>query len=640
MIMPRLIKWSNVFGFDTETDNDGETAWICQWCIHDGKTPIYGRDLESFKHWLLFLIQNRQRICLYAHNLKYDIEFVKPVLHDLETMGFEPKYIIRKGSPIKIQLKKGGELVEFRDSMKKMPGNLRSLGRMIGLEKLESPRGFYQGWSKDIDYANGSPDWEYIKRDAEIVAVSMRALHKGNTDGYKFDRATLSGDAWKIAKDMIGTSDGKSHGGDDNWRWKKHFPRLDVDLDRRIRKAYFGGINLSPLCNHGINKATDDRPIYHEDIHNSYGGVMSGIQGYPLPYDTPTIQYKFPPDGVLYIAEVRVKMRIRPQYRGNEWFRFKNGIDNTIEGWEHGVVVSETKEWHELSLTSVDLDLLEDWYDVEYDEWYKPTILVFKSKLGLLKPYLDYFTRIKESSEKNGLEYTHAKRMINSFYGRTGLAPETSETSLEWDDDLGDWNWSTEYTLEDDHDAYIPYATFCTAWARKTLLDNVRACLDQLPNSVIHCDTDSVIHYGPPVDYIPHGEHLGTWGIESQPPIIIEAGFKRYVELKRYPIQEFDDVISMALAGVPQNKDHNGVPIGMWVEILDDPSIITVDGYTLGQEHYSIKSWWLRRLYYKHEMNPDDVDTMKLIPVRVPGGVILEKRRHRMNDNLVWRLRR
>lgn len=632
--MARLINWQNVYGFDTETDNDGSRAWLCQWCIHDGTTPRYGRDLFTFEAWLRELIRRNKRICLYAHNLKYDIEFIKSVLHNLEQDGYEPRYIIRKGSPIKIQLKNGPFLVEFRDSIKKMPGNLRSLGKMIGLEKLESPRGFYPGWSKDIDYSNGSPDWDYIIRDAEIVAVSMRQLHKGNTDGYKFDRATLSGDAWKIAKDMIGTSDGKSHGSDDNWRWKKYFPRLDVDLDRRIRKAYFGGINLSPVHNHGMIKADD---LTHEDIHNSYGAVMMWR---PLPFDVPTIQNEFPPEGMLYIAEVRIKLSIKPQYTGNEWYQFKNGIDNLIEGWEHGTVVSVTKEWHELSLTNVDLDLLEDWYDVEYDEYYKPTILVFKSKIGLLAPYLDYFTKIKESSVKNGLEYTHAKRMINSFYGRTGLAPETSDTSLIWDEDLEDWNWSTEYTLEDDHDAYIPYATFCTAWARKTLLDNVRACLDQIPNSVIHCDTDSVIHYGPPVEYIPHGEHLGTWGIESNPPIIIEAGFKRYIELKRYPMESMNDLIGMALAGVPQQKDHNDAPIGMWIEILDEPTIITKDGYTLGNEHYQIKSEWLRQIYIDHGMNPDDVDTMKLIPVRVPGGVILDKRQHKLNDNLVWRLRR
>lgn len=636
MRLPK-IKWYNVFGFDTETDNDGSEAWVCQWCVHDGTTAWIGRDIGDFKNTIVSLTWERKCIVLYAHNLKYDINFCRSLIHELETEGWQSKIIMRKGSPIKVRLVNNERMIEFRDSMKKMPGSLKQLGAMIGLPKLESPRGFYQGWSNDIDYSYSSPDWNYIKRDAEIVAVAMRQLHKGNADGMRFDRATLSGDAWNIAKDMIGTSDGKHHSDRDNWKWDKYFPRLPVHLDQVIRKAYFGGINLSPVHNHGILQGSEERPIYHEDIHNSYGAVMLYK---PLPIGMPSVTHEWPTDGILYIAEVRIKLHLRPQYHGNGWYQFKNGIDNVIEGWEHGTIVEDTEEWHELSLTSIDLALLEDWYDVEYDEWYKPTFYCFNDRTGILRPYIDYFTVIKESSIKNGLEYTHAKRMINSFYGRTGLAPETALTTLEWSDDLDDYDWCTEYTLEEDHDAYIPYATFCTAWARKTLLDNVRACLDAIPDSVIHSDTDSVIHYGPPVESIPHGEHLGTWGIESVPPVIIESGFKRYVELKRYPPQSMDDFLGMAMAGVPQQRDNSGLPIGMWIEILDEPTIILTDGYELGQEHYTIRSAWLRDWYIREGHDPDDVDTRKLIPVKVKGGIILEPRTHKLNDNLQWRLRR
>lgn len=640
MKAPRF-EWYNVFGFDTETDNDGVSAWICQWCIHDGRIPYIGRNVDDFTDTLKSLVWEREQIILYVFNLKYDLEFVKKTIHVLESEGWEPLIIMRKGSPVKVRLTRDECIIEFRDAMKKMPGHLRDLGKMIDLPKLESPYGFAPGWSAKIDYSPGSKDFDYVKRDAEIVAVAMQQLHRPNKDRLRFDRATLSGDAWHIAKDMISRdSKGRTHSGKYNMAWNRYFPRLPIEMDARIRRAYFGGINLSPIHNHGIDYARDDMPITHEDIHNSYGGVMSGIQGYPLPYGSPTVTHEWPCDGILYVVELRIKLHIKPQYKGNEWYQFKNGIDNVIEDMEHGTPVSDTKEWHELSLTSIDLDLLEDWYDVEYEPYYKPTFYTFMSKLGLLKPYLDYFTEIKESAVKNSLEYTHAKRMINSFYGRTGLAPETADTSLVWDDDLGDWNWHTEYTINDDNDAYIPYACFATAWARKTLLDNVRACLDQLPDSVIHCDTDSVIHYGPPVDYIPHGEHLGTWGIESTPPVIIESGFKRYIELERYPMESMDDLIGMALAGVPQNTNDDGIPVGMWVEVLDEPKIILEDGYTLGNEHYRIRSEWLRRLYLDNGMDPDDVDTTKLIPRKVPGGVILDKRTHKLNDNLMWRLRR
>lgn len=230
--------------------------------------------------------------------------------------------------------------------------------------------------------------------------------------------------------------------------------------------------------------------------------------------------------------------------------------------------------------------------------------------------------------------------MINSVYGRSALAPEVEEVTMEWDEDAQDWDWVSEYLDNEDNDAYLPFGMFATAYARARLLENVRACLLQEPGSVIHSDTDSVIHYGPPCAGIEHGEHLGSWGIESVPPIIFEGGFKRYIELTQYPMQSMDDLIGMAAAGIPQQRDHNGVPVGMWVELLDDPKLITCTGIVLGQEHYHIRSGWLRDLYQEHGMDPDDVDTRKLIPENVPGGVILRPRQHQLCDNMVWRLRR
>lgn len=229
--------------------------------------------------------------------------------------------------------------------------------------------------------------------------------------------------------------------------------------------------------------------------------------------------------------------------------------------------------------------------------------------------------------------------MINAVYGRSALAAEGEETALEWNDELQDYEWVHTPTENEDNDAYLPFGMFCTAAARRRLLTHVRACLMANPYSVIHCDTDSVIFYGQECDGIEYGEHLGTWGLESEPAVIFEGGFKRYIELSRYPMESFDDLIGMAAAGIPQKNEH-GLPIGMWVELLDDPSLICRTGTILGQEHYRIRSEWLRKMYIEHGKDPDDVNTMKLIPETVPGGTILRERRHQLNDNLIWRLRR
>ena len=87
----------------------------------------------------------------------------------------------------------------------------------------------------------------------------------------------------------------------------------------------------------------------------------------------------------------------------------------------------------------------------------------------------------------------------------------------------------------------------------------------------------------------------------------------------------------MTCAGVPQPKRADGLPYGMWVELLDKPERIF--GENLGDEHYKIKSKWLREMYEAAKKDPDDVNTLKLLPRRVPGGVILEGHTHKIDDD-------
>ena len=183
----------------------------------------------------------------------------------------------------------------------------------------------------------------------------------------------------------------------------------------------------------------------------------------------------------------------------------------------------------------------------------------------------------------------------------------------------------------------MPYAMFVTAHARRRLLEYVEKCGCE---NVIHCDTDSVIHYGGQVDGIKYGNGLGEWSIECEPLAVYEGGFKRYVEILREDRiwTEKEKWVNMACAGVPKKTNVKGVPTGMWVEILDNPEVILSDKH-LGQTDYKIESDWLRELYINNGMNPDCVNTMKLIPERVPGGIILRERQHKLNDNLRMRLR-
>ena len=213
------------------------------------------------------------------------------------------------------------------------------------------------------------------------------------------------------------------------------------------------------------------------------------------------------------------------------------------------------------------------------------------------------------------------------------LIPDGSTTELVLEDGEPVWRTSEE---KGEPTAYLPYAMFVTAWARRELMDRVRLVVDTYGvDSVLHCDTDSVIYLGEPIGG--YGKELGMWDLESRPDGIYEGGFKRYIEV--FTDREGLDCFNVTCAGVPQPKRADGLPYGMWIELLDDPERIF--GGELGHESYTIKSEWLRSMYWEHNKDPGNVNTLKLLPRRVPGGVILEGHTHEIDsDGLALRLSR
>lgn len=627
------MSYHNVYGFDTETDNDGKTAWIAQWALSNGEKEIHGTGLRDFvENCLKFLARKREKSYVYIWNLKYDLEFIKyGIWKFCEETGYECKVTMRKGNPISVNLvapkqAKIQNRISFRDGAKKMQGTLREIAPLFGMEKLEGPA-FVPGWSEKEDFTKAEA-WDYVHMDARIVAVAMQYMHRNG-----FTKSTSSGDAWNTAKRMMATSkDGKQYQ-DLDYKWSRYFPILSYELDHDLRDGYFGGINISE------NIGVTEGPLEHVDMTSMYPTVLYWD---PLPVGIPSFCRGVPADGYLWVGKLHIKLNLKPNRVA--WFQFKNGIDCDMEGIEYGKPVVWTQHYHYLTLTNIDLVTLMEDYDVEEDpEEYGRYFYVFKQSEGLFRPYIDRFIKQKNESPKGSAERAQAKIMLNALYGRFALIPEGEETELVYSEEEQDLVWKSTPVITEDMDSYLPYAMFTTAYARARLLHLIRKVCEARQDGsadMIHSDTDSVIHRGerildPELEY---DNGLGTWATESNPIRIYEGGFKRYIEVLHEPVQHEKD-LAVACAGVPQHKNHLGVPIGMWVELLDDPALICTEA-VLGHDSYSIRSPWLRKRYKDNGMDPDHVNTNKLIPVKVPGGVILQERQHKLSDNLQMRLRR
>lgn len=615
------MKGSNIYGADFETDysidDDGIiTAKVVQYALTDTTQYHTGTNPYDFLADVVAEWEHHKEMFVYFHNLKYDIEFMLEDLYELcEYNEIEPFIIRRKGAIISFTLEIGDSKLHFRDSSKKYPMSLMNVGKMIGIEKLDG-FDFYSGWSDDVDFSDVK-NWDYVKNDAYIVAYSMQHTHAlGHT------KSTSSGDALKHAKKIISGKDGRLH--KVCYKWLDIFPRIPIELDKRIRLAYFGGINLSE------KKGYIEGDITHIDVVSMYPTVMCYD---PLPYGVPIVQEEMPSDpDVLWIVNCRMKMKVKPDKVA--WFSFKSKADCDIEGLSATEHVRECKEWHIMTLTNVDMENIMSNYDVEFDDSFKPIYYVFNSRVGLLSEYIETWMSEKAKAKKGSLEYVKSKLMMNGLYGRLGLSFITEETRLEMDED-GMINWVSTPSENDDNDSYVPYSIFVTAYARKRLLQAVNG----VPaDCVIHSDTDSLIFLGDVPDTIEIGDNLGQWQVESKPVYMYEGGFKRYFEVLNTPIQSMKDV-NMACAGCPNRKNNDGVPIGMWIEILDNPSLIS-ENVELGKFDYQIKSEWLRKIYLDNGLDPDKVDTHKLLPRRVRGGLVLEPTKFTLNDgNFLFQLR-
>lgn len=81
----------------------------------------------------------------------------------------------------------------------------------------------------------------------------------------------------------------------------------------------------------------------------------------------------------------------------------------------------------DLTLTSLDLELFLDHYDVTVIEWVDGW--KFKAGKQMFKSYIDHWSNVKIQGEKDGKRgiRTIAKHMMNNLSGKFGAATQTKE---------------------------------------------------------------------------------------------------------------------------------------------------------------------------------------------------------------------
>lgn len=540
-----------VADFETTTNENDCHVWAYGTCeVGNTDNTTIGQTIDDFMSWC-----STENKIVYFHNLKFDGEFI---IHWLFNNGF--KYSKEKQEKtfscvvssmgqfyiIEVIFKTGNkkqEKVIFYDSLKKLPFPVRKIAEDFNLpiQKLEID----YNEERNDDHILTEQEIEYVLHDVKIVAMALQIQIEQN-----LTKITNGSDALNDFKRTISKK-----------QFEINFPILDIQTDKDIRQAYRGGFTyVNPKFQ---NKDIKDGIVF--DVNSLYPSVMYDK---PLPYGLPLFfngQYEYDEMYPLYIQNFTCEFKVKKDYIPT--IQLKNNLSFIPNEY-----ITESKEQVNLVLTSVDLELFFEHYDVwniEYINGWK-----FKQCVGIFKPYIDKWGKVKK--ENKGAIRQLAKLMLNSLYGKFGTNPDvTGKIPYLDNENVVKWKLG-EKELRDP--IYIPMGVFITAWARHKTISTAQLCYDRF----IYADTDSLHLVGTEIpkaiEHIIDDKELGYWAHENT---FTRA---RFIRQKTY-IEEINGKIDVKCAGMPDTIK----------------SKVTWDNF-----HKGFKSGG------------------KLLPKRVKGGIILK----------------
>jgi len=418
--------------------------------------PLYSEDvtiLHSIQETFDYLVNLKQNLILYYHNLKFDgtfwLDYLITGLHyrqaslivngniqwmkdkDMPNKSF--KYMISDmGQWYTIIIRVGKYTIEIRDSLKLLPFSVRKIGKSFKTkhQKLDMD---YEGYR----YAGCTITDEEKKYIANDVLVVKEALEIMMSEGH--DKLTIGSCCMEEYKKSITMID----------EFDKLFPDLyDIKIDEAqygcadagtyIRRSYHGG-----WCYVVPEKANK---LYHKgltaDVNSLYPSMMSSESGNYYPVGKPSFfiggipsQCKWR-DDIYYFVRIRTRFKIKKNklpciqiknnflYKPTEWLTTSDilGKDGKYYDKYYDLDGNLVDAYVTLTLTQTDYELIQDHYDL-----IDCTILdgcYFYARIGIFDEYINKYRKIK--MESTGAIRELAKLFLNNLYGKMASSRNSS----------------------------------------------------------------------------------------------------------------------------------------------------------------------------------------------------------------------
>jgi len=389
--------WSADFETTTEANlkKDGYVrVWLWSFVRCDLTLKLHGNDMFSF----LDTVKRSEAKRVFFYNLRFDGSFIVDWLlrqgyeygkhFDTIIDGMNIWYSIR------IYWSEDHKIyTEFYDGLKKFPG--MSLNDVAELYNV--PKKTMEGEAKlenfamyrPEDYQPTKEEIEYCVHDSEIQAIAIASEMANNHVGM-----TLSSDAFKDVRGKLCKYMDPKHSYP--LAWRKLLPVISPEDDAWMRASYKGGwVYVNPE-----HEARELHDVTVLDVNSLYPSVMYNAL---LPVGHPYRSAVKPPKGTLYIIQVDCIWSLKRgklptlQIKGDPLY-------DPTEYLEHDEGVTE------LIMTSYDWDLFCEHYDVTM--FSVPRYVCFRGRVGILRPYIDYWMNIKKNAPHGGSLRFIAKRFL------------------------------------------------------------------------------------------------------------------------------------------------------------------------------------------------------------------------------------
>ena len=597
-------------------------------------------------------------VLCYYHNLKFDGSFwlsyllldrkfkqgyeeidenTKKMKQPKDLHNGEVAYSISSmGQWYRIVIKTHSHIIEFRDSLKLLPFSVKRIGESFGTKHKKLDMEY-----KGVRYAGckiTDEEKQYIANDVLVVKEALEIMF---AEGH--DKLTIGSCCLAEYKKSVGSK-----------TYKGMFPNLyEIPIDAEtygspnageyIKKSYHGG-----WCYLVKGK---EKQIKHNgttaDVNSLYPSMMSSESGNWYPFKDPTfwsgdyIPLEAMSAGHYYFVRFRTRFYLKPNklpfiqiknslvYRATEMLETSDVINiDTGEYCKEMIAINGdvVQTYVTLTMTMTDFKLFKEHYDLVDFEILDGCY--FQAAFGIFDEYINKYKEIKLRSK--GAQRELAKLFLNNLYGKMASSTQSS-FKVAYDKGDGVLGFYTQ-PENDKMPGFIAVGSAITSYARNFTIRAAQANYYGADKpGFIYADTDS-IHCDLPPDQIKgitvHPKNFCCWKLESCWDVGWFVRQKTYIEHVTHedcePIEK--PYYNVRCAGMPESCKRLFLKS---VEGWNEDEVNNMDEAEkdfLYEDEECTKP--IRRTI--EDFNIGLSVPGKLLPKRIPGGVLLVDTEYKM----------